>query len=159
MRPVAGDPIFTTNLYGALRAGELCEGDLRLVLSDIVPHIYHKVPTYFFRMISSPSGAEVGNINLRVGSTSHIELYAGHVGYGVHQAFRGRRYATRSVGLLVPLARRVGLDPLWVTCDPDNIASRRSLELAGAEFVEIIDVPEDCGIFQNGHPRKCRYRL
>jgi tagatose 1,6-diphosphate aldolase len=147
-------------LHTALRTGELCEGDLRLVLSEIAPHIYHKVPTFFFRMIASPTGAEVGNINLRVGSTPHIERYAGHIGYGVHEAFRGRHYAARSVLLLIPLARRVGLDPLWVTCDPENIASRRSLELAGAEFVEIVDVPADCGILKHGNrPRKCRYRL
>lgn len=147
------------NLHEALRTGELCEGDLRLVLSDIAPHIYHKVPTFFFRMISSPVGAEVGTINLRVGSTEHIERYAGHIGYGVHEAFRGRHYAARSLALLVPLARRVGLDPLWITCDPENTASRRSLEIAGAKFFEIVDVPEDCCIFQSGHPRKCRYRL
>ena len=149
-----------TNLVGALRAGELSEGDLRLILSDITPHIYHKVPTFFFRMISAPGGAEVGTINLRVGSTLHIEHYAGHIGYGVHEPFRGKRYAARSVLLLVPLARRVGLDPLWITCDPENIASRRSLELAGAEFVEMVDVPEDCGILKYGNRlRKCRYRL
>lgn len=148
-----------TNLYEAVRPGELRDGDLRLVLSDIAPHIYHKVPTFFFSMIYTPVGVEVGTINLRVGSTSHIERYAGHIGYGVHEPFRGSHYAARSLVLLVPLARRVDLDPLWITCDPENIASRRSLEMAGAELVEIVDVPEDCGIFQNGHPRKCRYSL
>ena len=89
-------------------------------------------------------------INLWVGSTSHIERYAGHIGYGVHEEFRGRRYAARSVMLLLPLARRLGLDPLWITCDPENLASRRSLELAGAEFIEIVDVPEDCGMRKYG---------
>jgi tagatose 1,6-diphosphate aldolase len=148
-----------TELHQALRAGELREGDLRLVLSDIANHVYHKVPTFFFRMIAEPTGAQVGNINLRVGSTPHLERYGGQIGYGVDAPFRGHHYAARSVVLLVPLARRVGLDPVWITCDPDNVASRRSLEIAGAEFVEIVDVPEECGIFQSGHPRKCRYRI
>jgi predicted acetyltransferase len=146
-------------LHNALRAGELSDGDLRLVLSDIADHVYHKAPTFFFRMVFAPTGAEVGKINLRVGSTPHIERYAGHIGYGVHEPFRGHHYAAQSVALLVPLARRVGLDPLWITCDPENIASRRSLELAGATFVETVDVPIDCAIFRNGHPRKSRYRL
>ena len=61
--------------------------------------------------------------------------------------------------LLMPLARRLRIDPLWITCDPENLASRRSLELAGAEFVEVVSVPEDCVIYQSGHRRKCRYRL
>jgi predicted acetyltransferase len=147
------------NLYEALRTSELCEGALRLVLSDIAEHIYHKVPTFFLRMVFSPTGAAIGQINLRVGSTPHIERYAGHIGYSVYEAYRGQHYAARSVMLLVPLARRVGLDPLWITCDPENVASRRSLEIAGAELVEIVDVPKDCIIWQAGHPRKCRFRL
>jgi predicted acetyltransferase len=48
---------------------------------------------------------------------------------------------------------------LWITCDPENAASRRSLELAGAKFVEVVDVPEDCVIYKTGHARKCRYRI
>jgi predicted acetyltransferase len=86
-------------------------------------------------------------------------MYAGHIGYGVHPLYRGHRYASRSVRLLMPLARRLGLDFLWITCDPENSASRRSLELAGAQFVEIVNVPEDCVIHQSGYPQKCRYRL
>ena len=137
----------------------LREGDLALQGAVYAAHEFHKVPTYFFRMINTCSGLELGYINLRVASTPHIERYAGHIGYGVHPAHRGHHYAARSVALLVPFARKLGLDPLWITCDPENKASRRTLELAGAEFVEIVDVPSDCGIFQSGHPRKCRYRL
>jgi len=94
-----------------------------------------------------------------VGSTPQVELYAGHIGYLVHEPYRGHKYAARSVRLLVPLARNHGLDPIWITCDPDNVASRRTLEFAGAQLVEIVKVPESCVIHQNGHPYKCRYRL
>jgi predicted acetyltransferase len=94
-----------------------------------------------------------------VASTPHIEHYAGHVGYSVDPLHRGHRYASRSLRLLAPLARRLGLDPLWITCDPENLASRRTLDLAGAAFVEVVDVPVDCVIHQSGHPCKCRYRL
>jgi predicted acetyltransferase len=77
----------------------------------------------------------------------------------VHPANRGHRYAARATRLLLPLARELHLDPLWITTDPDNIASRRSCGLAGAEHIEIVDVPETCIINRNGHPQKCRYRL
>lgn len=110
-------------------------------------------------MMHAESSEELGSIRLRNGSTVHVERYAGHIGYAVHEAHRRHHYAARSVRLLVPLARRLGLDPLWITCDPENAASRRTLEIAGARFVEIVDVPADCAIFQTGHPRKCRYRI
>lgn len=138
----------------------LRQGDLELRLADFSVHSFHRVPTYFFRMMSCVRGEELGTINLRIGSTPHLERYAGQIGYGVHPPHRGHHYAARSVQLLLPLARRHDLDPLWITCDPENGASRRSLEIAGAEFVEIVDVPENCGIRKyGGKMRKCRYRL
>jgi tagatose 1,6-diphosphate aldolase len=57
------------------------------------------------------------------------------------------------------MARELGLDPLWITCDPENIASRRTCELAGARLVDVVDVLEACIIRRSGHPRKCRYLL
>jgi predicted acetyltransferase len=138
---------------------KLQDGELLLQFVSLGPHPTNKVPTYYFLMIHADSGDELGNINLRNGSNSHIELYAGHIGFGVLPAYRGHRYAARSVKLLMPLARQLELDPLWITCDPENIASRRSCELAGAKLVEIVDVPVTCIIHRSGHPRKCRYRL
>lgn len=144
----------------ALRSLDLRHGDLELRLSDFSVHSFHRVPTYSFRMLSQHSGEELGQINLRIGSTTHIERYAGHIGYGVHRAHRGHHYAARSVILLLPLARRYNIDPVWITCDPENAASRRSLEIAGAEFVEIVDVPPHCGIRRfGGKLHKCRYRI
>jgi tagatose 1,6-diphosphate aldolase len=110
-------------------------------------------------MIHAVTAEELGTIRLRVGSTTHIERYAGHIGYAVHPPHRGHHYAARSVRLLLPFGQSLGLTPLWITCDPENLASRRTLEFAGAQFVEIVDVPADCVIFQTGHPQKCRYRL
>jgi predicted acetyltransferase len=139
--------------------GVLIDGELRLTLDGYAWHPVHRVPTYNFRMVHANRGEELGGIRLRVGSTAHIERYAGHIGYNVLPHHRGHHYAARSVELLVPLARRLGINPLWITCDPQNHASRRTLELAGACFVEIVDVPMNCLIRQAGHPRKCRYRL
>ena len=142
------------------RSLKLRHGDLELRLADYSLHAFHRVPTYFFRMMSIDRDEEMGNINLRIGSNPHIERYAGHIGYGVRPAYRGHHYASRSLVLLLPFARSLGIDPLWITCDPDNAASRRSLEISGAEFIEVVDVPDECGIRKyGGKLHKCRYRL
>jgi len=139
--------------------GDLRDADLQLRLLDFSLHSALGVPAYFFVMIDAATGEELGNINLRIQSTEEVLLYGGHAGYGVDPQHRGRHYAARSVRLLMPLARQLGINPLWITCDPENAASRRTLELAGAELVEIVDVPENHTIHMTGHPRKCRYRL
>jgi tagatose 1,6-diphosphate aldolase len=143
-----------------LAAEELRDGELMLALASFAEvHPLHQVPAYHFRMVHRGTGDDMGHLNMRVGHTAHVERYAGHIGYSVVERHRGHRYAARAVRLVLPAARRLGLDPVWITCDPENLASRRTLEIAGAEFVETVEVPEDCAIFQSGHPRKCRYRL
>jgi len=138
---------------------EIVDDVLRLRFRGLDLHPVHKVPTYYFEMLSVSTNEEVGSINIRNATSRHIDLYAGHIGYSVHAAWRGRRYAARAVRLLFPLVRRLMIQTLWITCDPDNIASRRTAELAGARFEGVVDVPAHCIIFKAGHPRKCRYRI
>lgn len=142
-------------------AGSLVDGELALALITTVPgdEAYGRVPAYQFRMLAGPRHHEVGYIELRVGDSENITCYAGHIGYRVFPSYRGHHYAARACRLLIPLAHRHGLDPLWITCDPDNLASRRTCELAGAVLVDIVDVPRDTDMHRRGELEKCRYRL
>jgi predicted acetyltransferase len=122
-----------------------------------------RVPTYHFWMHLDPQSRPpipiAGTISLRVGSTSDIQLYLGNLGYGVYPPTRGRRLAERACRLLLPLARRHGLNPVWITTDPENQASRRTCERLGGRLVEIVDVPEEHPMYKRGARRKCRYRI
>jgi len=138
---------------------EMADEVLKLRFLRLGLHPVHKVPTYYFEMLSVLTHEGVGSINIRNATSRHIDFYAGHLGYSVDAASRGSRHAARAVRLLFPFVRRLGIRTLWITCDPDNVASRRTAELAGAEFVGIVDVPDNCIIFKAGHPRKCRYRI
>jgi predicted acetyltransferase len=141
--------------------GRLQDGELLLVLDRYMMADPEKewVPTYHFNMVRVGSSTVIGGINLRIGNPERLVLYRGHIGYSVEPEHRGRHFASRSVRLLVPLAAAHGLNPVWITCDLDNLASRRTCELAGAELVEIIDIPSDEEMYQRGIRQKCRYRL
>jgi tagatose 1,6-diphosphate aldolase len=118
------------------------------------------VPCYHFWMLSrSTDLAIAGGIALRIGHTVDVECYYGHVGYHVYPSCRGHHYAERACRLLLPLARRHGLRPLWITCNPDNAASRRTCERLGARLIEIVQVPSDHALYLRGEREKCRYRL
>ena len=98
-----------------------------------------------------------GGISLRVVTTWPVEMYYGHMGYHVYPPARGRHYAERAVRLLLPLARRHGLQTLWITCNPDNLASRRTCERLGMHLVGTVKVPEGDPLYARGDREKCRY--
>ncbi len=141
-------------------SSELIDSDLILKLKEILTESPDDIPvlTYKFLMISNEN-LEMGGINLRIGNTNDLELYRGHVGYTVLPEFRGRHYASRSLKLILPVAGQLGINPVWITCNPDNIASRRTCQIAGAEFVDIVRLPPEHYLYKRGEREKCRYRI
>ena len=141
--------------------GRLIDGDLELILVEKYPGdpAINYVPAYRFMMTLVGQGNKIGSIEFRVSNTYHIIMYAGHLAYAVDPKHRGHRYAVKACKLLMPLARLHGFLTLWITCNPDNIASRRTCELAGAELVEIVDLPEDTEMYRKGARQKCRYQV
>ncbi len=141
--------------------GQLIDDDLELVLVDERPgdHENGLVPAYRFEMRFTGTDTKVGHIYLRVGDLYNLVMYGGHIGFAVLAEHRGHRYAARACRLLFPLARSHGIETLWITCNPDNVASRRTCEIVGGELVEIVDLPEDTNAYQKGERQKCRYRF
>jgi predicted acetyltransferase len=148
-------------MFEFLDPGELVDADLELILTEKYPGEPAKgwVPAYKFVMTLRGHAGEIGRIDLRIGDTTRLVRYGGHIGYSVRPEHRGHHYAARACRLLLPLARNHGLKALWITCNPENHASRRTCELLGAELVEIVDLPKDTDMYQRGERRKCRYRL
>ena len=98
------------------------------------------------------------SVNLRLGYTAHLVKYGGHIGCGIDEPYRGNRYAAKACNHILPVAQDYGMDVLWITCNPDNWVSRRTCEILGCTFVEIVDLPQDNEMYQKGERQKCRYR-
>ena len=141
--------------------GQLIDDDLELVLIDTRPGHPGRgyVPVYVFQMRRPGQSIRMGQLSLRIGSTEHIEIYAGHIGYSVEPAFRGHRYAARSCRLVYPLALRHEINPVWITCNPDNTPSRRTCEIAGGILVETVPLTKDNPLYAPDTQWKCRYRV
>lgn len=133
------------------------ELELHLVERTLAERERNRVPAYRFDL--RVAGEKAGSASLRVGGGTYLELYAGHIGYGVELPYRGHRYAARACKLLFGLARLHGMTTLWITCNPENVASRRTCELIGGELVDIVDLPQDIDMYKEGERQKCRYRV
>lgn len=104
-------------------------------------------------------GIEIaGTISLRIGDNENLRCYLGHIGYGVFPPARGRQLAERATRLLFPLAKAHGMRELWITANPENLASRKTCERLGGTMVDIVNLPNTHPLFLRGETRKCRYR-
>ena len=101
---------------------------------------------------------EIGRCSARRGESAPM-YYFGHVGYHIDPPWRGHHYAARAVTLLRGLMGRWGLRSCVITCDPDNMPSRRTCELLGAVPERTVDVPREVRARWEISPRKVRYIL
>lgn len=138
-----------------MRDGEL---SLRLIACQSAAESLWQAPAYIFQMRLAPDDIPVGRITFRAEDTDWIVRYAGNIGYSVEEPYRGRRYAERSCRLLLPFIRR-HRDQIWITCGPENIASRRTIERLGTVFAETVDVPPEYPMAEGAIRKRCRYLL
>jgi len=102
----------------------------------------------------------VGGCSLRIGYTPQIEQYRGNIGYRIREQWRGRYFAGKACLLLREAARAHGMPVLWITCNPENIASRKTCEWIGAEYLETVELPpEESKLMNATHKRRYRWQL
>jgi predicted acetyltransferase len=116
------------------------------------------VPAYNFYVVLSGHAQKIGALNVRIGYTDALVKYGGHIGYAIDEAYRGHHFAGQACQLIKPLLQAHGMDVVWITCNPDNWPSRKTCEYLGCQFIEIIELPEESDMYQEGERQKCRYR-
>ncbi len=135
-----------------LKDGEIM---LRLVRTAGAQPEKRWLPAYYFD-ICLEDGARIGACDLRIGHNDKTYT-GGNIGYGVDEAYRGHGYAARACRLLFRLARKHGMDRLYITCDPDNAASAKTCLNAGGRFIETADIPEDNELYAEGKRKAAVY--
>jgi predicted acetyltransferase len=73
----------------------------------------------------------LGRISIRHRLTARLREIGGHIAYDIRPSARKRGYATAMLAAALPVARSLGIDPALITCDEDNIGSRKVIEANG----------------------------
>lgn len=85
-------------------------------------------------------GVIVGRCSIRHELNDFLREWGGHLGYGVAPPFRGRGFGRQLFRAGREHLKALGKDRAFMTCDKDNLASRRMIEGAGGVLQdEVID--------------------
>ena len=81
------------------------------------------------------------------------------MGYSIRPRQRRRGYGRRILGLALQRCRELELERVLVTCDEDNIASKRIIEANGGHFESslVMDAGAARSEGRGGEIRKLRY--
>lgn len=136
----------------------LASGQVQLRFVQIFPGDAPRgfVPYYHFRILIA-GNLDVGHINFRVGDTAHVRQCAGHIGYEIAEPFRGYGFARQACEALAPFVRSF-YPVVTITCDPDNHASKRTIEGLGATYLDEVSIPLDDSHNERHSRVKSRYR-
>lgn len=93
-----------------------------------------QVPSSYFWITAGAGDAGddvIGFLHLRHRLNDFLLAQGGHIGYSIRPSYRRRGHASAALGLGLREAAALGIDTALVTCDNDNAASRRTIEVNG----------------------------
>jgi predicted acetyltransferase len=123
---------------------------LRDLVDVNVPEVLpdgRKVQRLPFHVFWLTDGEFCGSASLRFqrGTDELPPHVPGHIGYAVVPWKRGRGYASRTLTLLLRIARAEGLRRVMLTCDSDNEASKRTILNCGGRLAGEAPSPHAAG--------------
>ena len=85
-------------------------------------------------------GEFVGHVSVRHALIEPMTRRGGHIGYAIRPSRHRQGYGTEILRRVLPHARSLGISSALLTCDSDNLASRKIIEKNGGVFSKEIEV-------------------
>ncbi len=92
------------------------------------------------------NGEYIGRISIRHELNENLLHWGGHIGYEIRPARQKQGYGKLILKLGLERAKKLGLQKVLVSCDEDNMASKKIIESNGGVFENTVDV--------DGRPKK-----
>jgi predicted acetyltransferase len=75
-----------------------------------------------------------GVLNLRLSLNEHLLNYDGHIGYGINPKYRNQGFGKMILKLGLECAKKHGITDVLVTCNEENVASKKVIEACKGIF-------------------------
>jgi predicted acetyltransferase len=128
--------------------------DLKSITSDFgafVQELYYqqdrarlksgRVPASEFWLINDDEF--IGRLSLRHELNEYLLKIGGHIGYEIRPSKRKQGYGTEILRLGLETAKEIGVHRVLVTCDENNIGSKKIIEHNGGIFENAIEIEGD----------------
>jgi predicted acetyltransferase len=96
-----------------------------------------RVPATF--LLAEVDGRVVGRTSIRHELNAWLLRQGGHIGFAVVPSERRNGYATAILRSSLEIARTLGIDPVLVCCDEDNIGSATVITRCGGELESTVE--------------------
>lgn len=107
--------------------GEYLRDNIQMARGIGLPEYYVPQTIYWLYADDEP----VGIVKLRHFLNDNLRKQGGHIGYCIKPSARGKGYGTRILAEILHEARRIHIPEALLTCNEDNLRSRRVIEANG----------------------------
>ena len=114
-----------------------------------------EVPTISYDIQVDAIDRVVGQVEYRFEKGRDL-LYYGNIGYAIYPPYRGHNYAYKACLLLFKELLKQhpeGLE-VYITCNPDNEASKKTIQKLGAYYIDTVDIASDHELYRYGETQK-----
>jgi len=138
--------------------GDFVHDLLNLASDDTLPRGWQQDQVFWL----IGGGEYLGQTSIRPHlSSRYLLTYGGHIGYSIRPSRRRQGYGTKILALALEEARRLGLQRVLITCNSDNLPSKRIIEQNGGRYESSMAMPAHLlraeGRSANGQVDKLRY--
>lgn len=113
------------------------------------------VPTLSYDISVPELERIVGTVEYRFETGRDLKFY-GNIGYVIYQPYRGHGFAYQSCMMLLELLKKEHpeLHEVYITCNPDNVPSKKTIQKIPGTYLGTVDVDRDHELYYYGETQK-----
>ena len=93
------------------------------------------VPATVLWLVDTKNNQYLGRISIRHNiSTEKLKTINGHIGYEICPLQRKKGYGKKQLKFALPVVKKLGIKKALITCNEDNIGSKKIIESCGGVF-------------------------